>query len=207
MNPSALMTIILIKVGPLGANCYLLGDNKTGRCGIIDPGGEVEKICSALRETGFIPCCILLTHGHFDHTSAVRPLLEKYPGLPVYIHPEDTDGAEHFYHFIPVSGQRYYKDGDKVKIGELTIRILETPGHSRGSVCLRVEDALFCGDTLFDGSCGRTDLPGGDQAAMDRTLARLARLPEKLGIFPGHMGESTLGDQFQTNPFLRQMLP
>ena len=152
-----------------------------------------------------------LTHGHFDHTTAVRPLLEKYPDVPVYIHEKDvTDQPpkhmDMMFSRLPEHNQRYYKEGDTLTLGSLTIRVMETPGHTQGSVCLLVGDVMFSGDTLFRGSCGRTDFAGGDPKAMLASLDRLAALPGNYKVYPGHEGATELDYERRVNPFMTRRL-
>lgn len=152
---------------------------------------------------------ILLTHGHFDHTTAVRPILEQYPDLPVYINDKDVvDGRvgdmELVFSRLPEHNQRYYHDGDTLTLGSLTVTVLETPGHSKGSVCLVVGDVIFSGDTLFRCSCGRTDFAGGDYREMLQSLARLGNLPGSYRVYPGHDRPTTLDYERRVNPYVRQ---
>ena len=179
------MKIDSIRVGFISTNCYLLCDEEAGVCALIDPGDKPEQVADMVSRSGCRLEYILLTHGHFDHTTAVRPLLEKYPDVPVYIHEKDvTDQPpkhmDMMFSRLPEHNQRYYKEGDTLTLGSLTIRVMETPGHTQGSVCLLVGDVMFSGDTLFRGSCGRTDFAGGDPKAIANTLRR--RLRQELGL-------------------------
>ena len=148
---------------------------------------------------------ILLTHGHYDHYTGVQEILALRPDLPVYIHEKDCcDGPEKLrMQRLPAQNQRYYKEGDELKLGSLTLRVLETPGHSAGSVTLMTEGALFTGDTLFAASCGRTDLQGSDPLAMRASLDRLKALDGDYRVLPGHGRESTLSREREYNPYLR----
>ena len=156
------MKIKCLQVGPIGTNCYLLCDEDAKTCAVIDPGGDGARIAAAMAETGCVPCAILLTHGHYDHTGAVGDLQAKWPETPVYLNRRDVYADACTQQLFPLlSGDvRDYDEGDTVAVGGLTVTVLATPGHSEGSVTLRCQDALFCGDTLFAGSCGRTDFPG-----------------------------------------------
>ena len=181
------MKIDSIRVGFISTNCYLLCDEETGVCALIDPGDKPEQVADMVSRSGCRLEYILLTHGHFDHTTAVRPLLEKYPDVPVYINEKDvTDQPpkhmDMMFSRLPEHNQRYYKEGDTLTLGSLTIRVMETPGHTQGSVCLLVGDVMFSGDTLFRGSCGRTDFAGGDPKAIADALRR--RLRQELGREP-----------------------
>ena len=196
-------------VGMVGTNCYLVYDNETKKAAVVDPGDSADKIVNMAVSLGLKPEAILLTHGHFDHTSAVRPLLEKHPDVPVYIHEKDavdTERGELLFRKVGPENQRYYKEGDTLPLGGLTLRVLETPGHSEGSVCLLVEGqgVLFAGDTLFRCSCGRCDFPGGDYRKMLASLGRLAALEGNLRVLPGHDRETTLDYERRVNPYMRQ---
>ena len=205
------MKIDSIRVGFIATNCYLLCDEEAGVCALIDPGDKPEQVADMVSRSGCRLEYILLTHGHFDHTTAVRPLLEKYPDVPVYIHEKDvTDQPpkhmDMMFSRLPEHNQRYYKEGDTLTLGSLTIRVMETPGHTQGSVCLLGGDVMFSGDTLFRGSCGRTDFQGGDSAAMMASLRKLGQLPGNPQVLPGHMESSTLDDERQYNPWMREAL-
>lgn len=197
-----------IEVAPLMTNCYLIGDEKAGVCAVVDPGGSPERVLDMIRRSGLTPEMILLTHGHYDHVRAIPALLEVYPDLPVYIHEKDlcpADDLKERYR-MPHKGknQRTYGEGDTVTLGSLTFHVLHTPGHSAGSVTLLVDDVMLCGDTLFAGTCGRWDLPGGSGEELMASLARLYRLEGDYKVCPGHGGASTLERERQDNGFMRQ---
>ena len=205
------MKIDSIMVGPIMTNCYLLSDETAGVCALIDPGDEAPRVLDMVARSGCQLQYILLTHGHFDHTTAVRPILEQYPDLPVYINEKDVvDGRvgdmELVFSRLPEHNQRYYHDGDTLTLGSLTVTVLETPGHSKGSVCLVAEDVIFSGDTLFQGSMGRTDFEGGSYAEIMASLGRLGRLSGDYHVLPGHMGASTLEQERKTNYYLREAM-
>ena len=205
------MKIDSIRVGFISTNCYLLCDEETGVCALIDPGDKPEQVADMVSRSGCRLEYILLTHGHFDHTTAVRPLLEKYPDVPVYINEKDvTDQPpkhmDMMFSRLPEHNQRYYKEGDTLTLGSLTIRVMETPGHTQGSVCLLVGDVMFSGDTLFRGSCGRTDLRGGSYEEIMASLKRLGQLEGDYHVCPGHDRTSTLERERQYNPFLREAM-
>jgi hydroxyacylglutathione hydrolase len=171
------MKIQTLQVGPIGTNCYLVCDPEARLCAVIDPGGSAPRIADAIAQSGCTPRCILLTHGHFDHVGGVAGLRERFPGLPVYLNRRDVyPGAqgEMAHLFPPVPDTTEYDEGDTVTVGALTFAVLATPGHTEGGVTLRCGGALFCGDTLFAGSCGRTDFPGGSTKKMLASLRRLA---------------------------------
>jgi len=203
------MEIKTLSVMPYGTNCYILCDETEKRCAIVDPGGEAKKIAATVEKAGCTPCAIFLTHAHYDHTSAVEALTEKWPGLPVYLNERETppEGDRRAAQlFPPVPGTISYDEGDTIQVGSLTVTVMATPGHSAGSVTLRCENALFCGDTLFARSMGRTDLHGGSEKDIMASLRRLAALEGNLQVLPGHMGASTLDQERKTNPYLRMAL-
>ena len=194
-----MMKLHRITVGPLETNCYLVSDDE-GKTAVIDPGFEPEQILAAAQKLGLTVCAVLLTHGHFDHVGGVRAIAQA-AACPVWVNEKDL----HLRTAMTLSAPYYtdlYAEGDVVSVGKLRFSVLETPGHTPGSVCLRCEDALFSGDTLFAGSCGRTDL-GGSEAALRTSLARLAAIPENLTVYPGHGPFSTLDAERASNPYLR----
>lgn len=199
------MIIKQLIVGPIGTNCYLLGDEASKRCAVVDPGGNAEEILSEVKGLGFTLDCILLTHAHFDHTGGVAGLLAACPGIPVCLHPADKAllGGELF-PALPDTAD--YREGSHVRVGGLDVEVLETPGHTPGGVTLRVGDALFTGDTLFRGSMGRTDLGGGSYEVLMGSLRRLGELPGDYRVFPGHEGTTTLEAERGSNYYLMEAL-
>lgn len=203
------MNVTSLQVGPIMTNCYILADETARVCAVIDPGDEPDRVEKAIAQTGCTPVAIYLTHGHFDHYMGVAGLLQNHPDLPVYIHRNDVvDGSARELKFprLGEKNQRYYQEGDVLTLGTLSISVLETPGHSSGSVCLVVNDVIFAGDTLFCMSCGRTDFPDGSYDAILRSLARLARLDGDYRVYPGHERATTLDFERAHNPYLRQGL-
>lgn len=202
------MQVKVLQVGPIGTNCYILEDEAAKLAAVIDPGDEAEKILSVLKEDGVETRYILLTHGHYDHTTGVPALHQALPEAQVYIHKADAQGAGS--RLFPLAGEiadlHFYGEGDTLPLGGLTIHVLHTPGHSKGGVTLQVGDVLFCGDTLFAGSCGRTDLNGGSYEEIMQSLKRLGQLPGDYHVCPGHDVTSTLERERKTNPFLREAL-
>ena len=194
------MEIHELVVGPLKTNCYIVTSDMNHAV-IIDPGFDAEKIAAKIRELGAKPKFMLLTHGHFDHIGAVKPLAQAL-GCPVYIHPKEATLPPYLTRgFLYYSEE--YEQGDEITVGDLTFRVIETPGHTNGSVCLLCEDCIFTGDTLFAGSCGRTDL-GGSMLDMLASLKSLAALEGNYRVFPGHGPETDLDYERKTNPYIHQ---
>ena len=193
-----------IETYPLGSyqtNCYIVYEDDSSDCIVIDPGYEPETVLLAVKRLKKNLAAILLTHGHFDHVGAVKDLVAE-TDCKVYIHEYDLA--------LPATltaGPLYYTDvydeGDVLRLAGLTIRVLHTPGHTPGSVCLMIEDNLFSGDTLFRDSCGRTDLPGGNGAEIFKSLRRLAALERDYRVLPGHSMETTLEEERQYNPYMQ----
>ena len=196
------MKVKLLRVGPIGTNCYILEDDQTNLAAVIDPGDEPELIQEALEKEGVEVRYLLLTHGHYDHTTAVPALHRVYPQADIYIHQADANGAGST--LFPLAGEvddlKLYDEGDVIRLGDHEIQVLHTPGHSPGSVTLKVEDVLFTGDTLFAGSCGRTDLRGGSYEQIMQSLKR------HFHVCPGHEATSTLERERRSNPFLMEAM-
>ena len=202
------MNVKMMQVGSIGTNCYILEDEKTHEAAVIDPGGDAPEIIRALE--GVELRYILLTHGHYDHVGAVGELERTFPRAAIYIHRKDLEDVDPWLFPLrtQVQGANYYDEGAWISFGEDRIRlqVLHTPGHSEGSVTLRCGNLLFCGDTLFAGSCGRTDFPGGSMRSMMASLRRLGELEGDFQVLPGHMETSTLEAERRQNPYLRQAL-
>ena len=196
------MEITVLTLGDYMTNCYILRQEASSKCLIIDPGYEAGRILAFLQEKHLEPEAILLTHGHFDHVGAVGDIAAE-TDCDVYISAADlslppmiTNGKLFYTHTYPASGT--------LNLAGLTLRILPTPGHTPGSVCLLTGDTILSGDTLFRGSCGRTDLPGGSWEQIASSLKTLAALPGDYRVLPGHGEETTLDWERKHNPYLGQ---
>lgn len=196
------MEITTLTLGDYMTNCYILRQEGSDKCLIIDPGYEAGRILAFLQEKHLEPEAILLTHGHFDHVGAVGDIAAE-TDCDVYISAADlslppmiTNGKLFYTHTYPASGT--------LNLAGLTLRILPTPGHTPGSVCLLTGDTILSGDTLFRGSCGRTDLPGGSWEQIASSLKTLAALPGDYRVLPGHGEETTLDWERKHNPYLGQ---
>lgn len=198
------MLIKNLQVGHLETNCYIVTDENTLDCVIIDPGDESNTIMDYIESSHLNPKAIFLTHGHFDHTRAADAVSEE-TGVPIWICSRDfdKDGGSGHYKFCSKGDIQFYKDGDSFTVGGLTFHIMETPGHSEGGVTIRCGGALFVGDTLFRDSCGRTDLPGGDMDVLLRSLYRLYTLEGDFEVYPGHMEATTLDRERRFNYYMK----
>ena len=196
------MNIEAMAVGSYQTNCYMVyGD--TDKCVLIDPGYQPEELLEKVRCKGKTLEAILLTHGHFDHVGGVKKLAEE-TGCRVFICDEDL-GLNPTLTAGPLYYTDTYAEGDEITAAGLTFKVLQTPGHTPGSVCLLCNNAMFCGDTLFAGTCGRTDLHGGSHFEMMQSLKRLAKLDTDYMVLPGHGGSSTLFQEKRSNPFMQSL--
>ena len=210
------LDVQMLTVGPIGENCFVLRREGSGSGLIVDPGEEPDRILGKVEEMGVKVDAILLTHCHFDHIGAVAPVA-TITGAPVYCPQLETPVLADIMAFVPYAGfgpfESYDADetvegGEALELAGLTIDVLFTPGHSPGHVTysVRDEEAIFSGDVLFQGSVGRVDLPGGDGPTLMRSIATLVEsLPPETGVYPGHMGVTTLGAERATNPFLAEL--
>ena len=198
------MLIKTLPVGQLETNCYVVTNEETLESVVIDPGDEANTILDYLESNHLRCAAIFVTHGHYDHVGAVEALREE-TGAPVYMNPRDDASravdAHMTYRMQP--GDKAYDEGDTVEAAGLVFHVMATPGHTPGGVTLRCEDALFTGDTLFKGSCGRTDLPGGDMEQELSSLRRICELPGDYEVDPGHMDSSTLERERAFNYYCR----
>lgn len=201
------MNIKTLPVGQLETNCYVVVNEQRLECVVIDPGDESNTILDYIEDNKLKCCAIMLTHGHYDHVGAVREIMEQ-TGCEMYINPRDEGyepGMSGMKFKMPEGG-KYYDDGDVVSAAGLEFRVLATPGHTPGGVCLICGNALFTGDTLFRGSCGRTDLPGGNMRMEMASLKRICTLSGDYEVYPGHMDSSTLERERRFNHYCREAM-
>jgi hydroxyacylglutathione hydrolase len=209
------MILEKLVVGPLGVNCYILGDEGASEALVIDPGGNLREILAVLEKHRLRVQAIVGTHAHFDHVIALNDMRAK-TGAPFLLHADDAlllttaqKSAALFALHIPqpAPADRLLKDGDTVQMGAVSLRVLHTPGHSPGGICLLGHGVVLTGDTLFQGSIGRTDLPGGDYGTLMRSIRdKLLALPDATAVYPGHGAPTTIGEERQINPFLRPLI-
>ena len=210
------MDVRMFTVGLVAENCFVFRHDGSDRALIVDPGVEAERILAPVEELGLTVEAILLTHTHFDHVGAVAPVAAA-TGAPVYCPKIEVPVLADIMSYVPWPGfgpfESYDADetvegGERLALAGFDIDVLFTPGHSPGHVTYSIpaERAMFSGDVLFQGSVGRTDLPGGDTATLMRTLAELLdTLPDETTVYPGHMGITTLGAERASNPFLAEL--
>ena len=206
------MHIDTIVVGLYEVNCYIVSDEKTKDAFIIDPGFEADKIRKVIDAKFLKPQFIVNTHGHADHIGCNHVF-----GLPIYIHKDDADflsdpiknlSAYHGVNYISPQASRLLDDGDIVSCGGLHIEVLHTPGHTPGSICLKIDSALFSGDTLFRGSIGRTDFPSSDPKKIIHSIEKhIMPLDDTVMIYPGHGVDSILGWEKSNNIYLTSRMP
>lgn len=211
MKDNGPLRIQRLIVGELGANCYVLGCRSTGKGAVIDPGGDADAILSVIEESRLDVGLILNTHGHFDHFGANGPLKDA-TGAAILIHRADaealTSDQARLWGLLPLRASsppadRYMDDGELIEVGEARLEVRHTPGHSPGGVCLVGDGVVFTGDTLFGGSVGRTDLPGGSEATLIRSIrTQLLTLGDDTVAYPGHGETTTIGYERRHNPFL-----
>ena len=208
------MILEMLTVGPFQENCYVVGDEEAGTGVIVDPGDEAARIALAVEQTNLEITQILITHAHIDHVGAVAALVDEY-SCPVLMHAE----AEPMLGQLPTQAMmmglrfgkvpavdRHIEDEASIEVGGLQLRSLYTPGHAPGHIAFYIESEglLLSGDTLFAGSVGRVDLPGGSMEVLMRSIEeRLLTLPDETRVYPGHGPETTIGNERVHNPFLQ----
>ena len=205
------MIIKKLEVGPIMANCFILGCESTKEAVVIDPGDDADRILMELAKSELNVKYLINTHGHFDHVGANKRMKEV-TGAQLAIHPDDEPMLNELSHSASMFGLSadnsppadiLLKDGDEITFGEITLKVIHTPGHSKGGICLYTEGHLFAGDTLFAGSIGRTDLPGGDYDTLILNIKqKLLAFDDKTIVYPGHGPETTIGKERDSNPFL-----
>lgn len=201
-----------LAVGPLEVNCYIIGSKKDNTAIVIDAGGNPKEILSLLKKHNLTLQFIMNTHAHFDHVGGVRPL-QDITGAEFLLHQEDIPLLNYLNDQTSAFGlprisapkiDRHLKDNEEILIGNETIQVIHTPGHSPGSVCFLIGNAVFTGDTLFAGSIGRTDLYGGSYTKIINSIkTRLFILDDQTVVYPGHGEPTTIGEEKQHNPFFQ----
>ena len=205
------MILRKLVVMPFSENIYIVGSEQTRECVVIDPGADGAGVLGEIARLGLKVKLILNTHGHGDHVAAVAAVKEG-TGAPYAIHPGDKPLLKSAYELArsyikdfrePPEPDMELKDGDTIEVGETKLMVLETPGHTPGGVCLYGDGLVFTGDTLFQGSIGRFDLPGGDGRQLLASITtKLLTLPDETRVLPGHGPETSIGREKQHNPFL-----
>jgi hydroxyacylglutathione hydrolase len=211
-----MLDVRMFTVGPVQENCFLVRGEGADHAVIVDPGDEADKLLGAIDALGVTLDAILLTHTHFDHVGAVAPVA-KATGAPVYCPELEVPVLADIMSFVPWPGfgpfesydaDETVKGGEQLELAGLEIDVIFTPGHSPGHVTYAIagEQALFSGDVLFQGSVGRTDLPGGDWPTLAASISGLLdAFPDEVTVYPGHMGITTIGRERATNPFLAEL--
>lgn len=200
-----------MQVGQLGTNCYIIGSEKTKDGAVIDPGGDGAKILNKINQLGLQIKYIILTHAHVDHIGAVSEI-KQATKAKILIHTDDApllvDPKKNLSAFVGGTvtvdaADQLLNEGDLIQVGDIELKVIHTPGHTKGGICLLAGNVLFSGDTLFAGSIGRTDFPGGNyQTLIDSIKNKLLNLPDDVMVYPGHMQPTNMGVEKKHNPFL-----
>jgi len=201
-----------LTLGPIQANCFIIGCEETQKAAVIDPGAEADRILTALSQSSLTVELIINTHGHFDHVGANKRMKEVTGGN-IVIHEKDANMLTQLSASAAAWGMsaedspppdKLVADGDTISFGALSLKVIHTPGHTPGGISLHIGESVFVGDTLFAGSIGRTDFPGGDYGTLISSIQqKLFVLPEETVVYPGHMGNTTIGHEMRTNPFAK----
>lgn len=208
------MDLQIIHVGLLGTNCYVTWDDEKN-CSVVDCGGEAAKVASFISENSLTPTHLLLTHGHGDHMGGVAGLKAIYPNIKIVMSKKDeelvTDESKSMARAVspewqPFEADMFVKEGDEVVSGKMVFSVLDTPGHTKGGLSFLKGKQLYSGDTLFQGSMGRTDLYGGNDTEMVQSLKKLGNLGADIIVLPGHGSATNMEDELRTNPYLRQAM-
>ena len=205
------MILETLTVGQLEVNCYLIGCAETGEGAVVDPGGDAEDILQAIKKLGIKPKYIICTHGHADHIAAVDEI-KKATGAKVLIHSADaemlTDPQKNLSVFMGDNislqpADKLLAEGDIIELGTVKLEVLHVPGHTVGGICLKTDQTVFSGDTLFAGSVGRSDFPGGNHSQLIKGIKeKLLSLPDETRVYPGHGPDTLIGQEKRHNPFL-----
>ncbi len=205
------ITVEKFVTGPIETNTYIIADKKSKECLIVDPSNGVDEVLSFITKEKLKPLAIIITHGHFDHIGGIPEITDRFPEIPVYIHPKEKimlSDPGHNMSFM--MGENFSYKGRVLElnegpftIGSISGTVFVIPGHSPAGCALLIDKYLFCGDILFAGSIGRTDFPGGDQNQLVEGIKKkLLTLDDETAVCPGHMGRSTIGREKRTNPYL-----
>ncbi|PWM78619.1 MAG: MBL fold metallo-hydrolase [Phascolarctobacterium sp.] len=206
------MKILAMEVGAIATNCYIVINEKTHHAVVIDPGGNADRIMAALEKENAVVDAIFLTHGHGDHIMALGDVKAR-TGAPIYISEADApllnDPSKSLAAFMgdkysPATADKFFADGDEVEAAGIKFKIMATPGHTPGGVCIMTGDVVFCGDTVFAESIGRTDFPGGSYKQLLQSIKdKILPLDDNVKLLPGHGPSTTVGWERRRNPFLQ----